>query len=135
MGKGIDSAQFNFSQADLDYIATHYIHLDHDQRITASGGVSYVRQKTTYTADVLSGTGLRRDGDVPNGDHVPGYATVNLGAFRPFTIAGIGEITGRFAILNVFDRTYEIRDGTGIGVGAPQFGMRRAFFAGATKSF
>jgi outer membrane receptor protein involved in Fe transport len=136
MGKNIESAQFNFSQADLDYIATHYIHLDHDQRITASGGVSYVWQQTTYAADVLFGTGLRRTtGDVPNGDHVPGYATVNLGASRPFMILGVGEITGRVAVLNVFDRTYEIRDGTGIGVGAPQFGMRRAFFAGATKSF
>ncbi len=136
MGKNIDSAQFNFSQADLDYIATHYIHLDHDQRITASSGISYVWQQTTYAADMLFGTGLRStDSDVPNGDHLPAYTTVNLGAYRPFTILGVGQITGRVAVLNVFDRTYEIRDGTGIGVGAPQFGMRRAFFAGATKSF
>jgi hypothetical protein len=28
---------------------------------------------------------------------------------------------------------YEIRDGSGIGVGAPQFGPRRGFFAGLSK--
>ena len=41
-GKDIDSAQFNFTQADLDYIANNYIHLDHEQQHTASGGASYL---------------------------------------------------------------------------------------------
>jgi outer membrane receptor for ferrienterochelin and colicins len=30
---------------------------------------------------------------------------------------------------------YEIRDGTGIGVGAPQYGPRRGLFLGVTQSF
>ena len=34
----------------------------------------------------------------------------------------------RLAVINVFDRSYELRDGSGIGVGAPQFGRRRAFY-------
>jgi len=38
-------------------------------------------------------------------------------------------------VINLFDEKYEIRDGTGVGVGAPQFGPRRGFFAGLTKSF
>ena len=29
---------------------------------------------------------------------------------------------------------YEIRDGTGVGVGAPQFGARRGFFVGLSKA-
>ena len=37
-GKDIDSAQFNFAPADLAYIANNYIHLDHEQQLTASGG-------------------------------------------------------------------------------------------------
>ena len=36
----------------------------------------------------------------------------------------------RAAVVNLNDRTYEIRNGTGIGVFAPQFGPRRAFFGG-----
>jgi hypothetical protein len=30
---------------------------------------------------------------------------------------------------------YEIRDGNGIGVGAPQFGQRRSMYLAMTKSF
>jgi outer membrane receptor protein involved in Fe transport len=84
-GQNIESAQFNFSQDDLNYIATHYIFLDHDQRLTASGGVSYLWQKATFTADILFGTGLRKTdpGGVPNGDHVPAYTTVNRGSAAP----------------------------------------------------
>ena len=42
---------------------------------------------------------------------------------------------GRLSLLNVFDRVYELRDGTGIGVGAPQFGPRRTVYASLTKFF
>lgn len=49
--------------------------------------------------------------------------------------SGIGKISGRLAILKLFDRVYELRDGSGIGVGAPQFGARRTFVAGLTKTF
>ena len=33
-----------------------------------------------------------------------------------------------------FIRKYEIRDGTGVGVGAPQFGPRRGFFVGLSQA-
>jgi hypothetical protein len=38
-------------------------------------------------------------------------------------------------VLNLLDTSYQIRDGTGVGVGAPQFGMRRAFLVGLTQKF
>ena len=38
-------------------------------------------------------------------------------------------------MINVLDHKYEIRDGTGVGVGAPQYGPRRGVFVGLTKSF
>jgi outer membrane receptor protein involved in Fe transport len=41
--------------------------------------------------------------------------------------------TLRFDIVNLFDTIYEIRDGSGIGVFAPQFGPRRGFFFGITQ--
>src|SRR4029453_2855643 len=41
MGKDVVTGQYNFAQDELDYIATHWVHLDHDQRLTGSGGASY----------------------------------------------------------------------------------------------
>jgi outer membrane receptor protein involved in Fe transport len=39
----------------------------------------------------------------------------------------------RFDIVNLFDKIYELRDGSGIGVFAPQFGARRGFYAGISQ--
>jgi outer membrane receptor protein involved in Fe transport len=38
-------------------------------------------------------------------------------------------------VINAFDKVYELRDGSGIGVGAPQYGPRRALFVSASKTF
>jgi outer membrane receptor protein involved in Fe transport len=139
-GKDIDSAQFNFSQAELNYIATHYIHLDHEQRFTTSGGVSYLWRETRFSGDLLLGSGLRKDedladgGTIPNGGHLPYYTQVNLGVSHVFHIDNGGTLTARFDIINALDKIYEIRDGTGVGVGAPQYGPRRGLFVGFSKS-
>jgi outer membrane receptor protein involved in Fe transport len=146
-GKDIDSAQFNFSQTDLNYIANNWIHLDHEQQHTASGGVSYVREDTRISADFLMGSGLRADlvlppgqtngyggDDIPNGEHLPYYTQVNAGISHVFDVTNAGTLTARFDVINVFDKIYEIRNGTGVGVGAPQFGPRRGFFFGLSKS-
>ena len=134
-GKDIVSSQFQFSPDDLAYIADHYIHLDHEQYLTISGGASYLIWNATHiSADLLYGSGLRKDGTVPNGEHVPGYAQVNAGISHDFDLGGAGGLTARFDVINVFDKKYEIRDGSGIGVGAPQFGPRRGFFLGVSKS-
>jgi outer membrane receptor protein involved in Fe transport len=134
-GKDIVSSQFQFDPGDLAYIQNHFIHLDHEQYLTISAGTSYkLWEGTRLSADLLYGSGLRKDGAVPNGDHVPGYTVVNLGASQDFDFGGFSGFTARFDVINVFDKQYEIRDGSGIGVGAPQFGARRGFFAGLSKS-
>jgi outer membrane receptor protein involved in Fe transport len=133
-GKDIISSQFNFDPADLAYIQDHYIYLDHDQTVTASAGGGYrFDTGTRVSGDVIYGSGLRRDGDVPNGSRVPSYWQVNIGASQEFK--ALGGITLRADIINLFDEKYEIRDGTGIGVGAPQWGPRRGFFVGLSKTF
>jgi outer membrane receptor for ferrienterochelin and colicins len=140
IGKNIDSAQFNFTQSELDYIANHYIDLDHEQKMTASGGASYLWLGTRYSADLIFGSGLRADqlladgNSIPNGAHLPYYTQVNLGLTHVFHLDAAGTLTARFDVINVFDRTYEIRNGTGVGVGAPQYGPRRGLFAGVSKS-
>jgi outer membrane receptor protein involved in Fe transport len=47
----------------------------------------------------------------------------------------VGTVEGRLALINVFDKTYLLRDGTGVGVGAPQYGMRRAFYGALATRF
>jgi len=139
-GKNIDSAQFNFGADDLAYIAQHYIHLDHEQEFTASGGVSYLWNHTTFSANFLSASGLRADlplpdgRSIPNGDHLPYYTQVNFGVNHIFHFTETSTLTARFDVINVFDKVYEIRNGTGVGVGAPQFGPRRGLFFGLSKS-
>jgi outer membrane receptor protein involved in Fe transport len=139
-GKNIDSAQFNFTQAELNYIATHYIDLDHEQRFTASGGASYLLHDTRFSVDFLVGSGLRADEplpdgeDIPNGRHLPYYTQINLGTSHVFHMNNAGTLTARIDLINAFDKIYEIRDGTGVGVGAPQYGPRRGVFIGLSKS-
>ena len=147
-GKQIDSAQFNFTPADLAYIAHHYIDLDHEQRWTGSGGVSYGWRRTRASLDFLWGSGLRADlalppgvttpyggTGIPNGAHMPYYTQVNVGVSHGFPIRGLGELTARVDVINLFDARYQIRNGTGVGVGAPQYGPRRGFFFGISAAF
>jgi outer membrane receptor protein involved in Fe transport len=141
IGKDIVSSQFSFAPADLAYIATHYIHLDHEQQITASGGAAYLWRGTRVSGDLLFGSGLRRDleqpdgSTIPNGAHLPYYHQVNVGVSHAFDAQGVPGLTLRFDVINLLDTQYEIRDGTGVGVGAPQYGPRRGFFGGATWAF
>jgi outer membrane receptor for ferrienterochelin and colicins len=145
-GKDIESSQFNFNAQQLAYIADNYIHLDHEERVSASGGVSYLWRNTRFSADMLFGTGLRQDlvlfsdafpngYTIPNGDHTPSYTQYNAGVSHEFHFTGTGALTVRFDVINLFDKVYEIRSGSGIGVFAPQYGARRGLFAGLSKDF
>ncbi|MCP1172476.1 TonB-dependent receptor [Ralstonia chuxiongensis] len=132
-GKGIETGQFNFDAGELAYINNHWVNLDHDQRLTASAGVSYRYAGTTYTSDVLFGTGLRNG--FANTEHLPAYWQMNVGAARDFNLPTLGKFKTRLTVLNIFDRSYQLRDGTGIGVGAPQFAPRRTFLLSVSKPF
>jgi len=131
---------FNFSPDDLAYVATHYIDLDHEQKFTGSGGVSYLWRDTRVSLDFLFGSGLRvalvlPDGNaIPNGAHLPYYWRFNLGTSHVFHLTRAGTLMARFDVINVFDRIYRIRNGTGVVVGAPQYGPRRGLFCGLSKS-
>ena len=127
-GRNIATGQFNFDPDELAYIADHWVHLDHEQTVSGSAGVSYRWGETTLGADLIYGSGLRRG--FANTDHLPGYGQVNVSAARTF-----GKVDLRLAVLNVFDHSYQIRDGSGIGVGAPQFGQRRGFYGTVAFAF
>ncbi len=139
LGKDIVSAQFNFAPDELAYIAGHYIHLDHDQTYTQSAGVKYrlAKTNTSISADLTAGSGLRATtpGGIPNGTSLSGYQQVNFSIVQPVTTGIYRGLELRLDIINLFDQVYLIRNGTGVGVGAPQFGPRRTILAGITQRF
>ena len=116
---------------ELQYIDSHWIYTDHTQIVTGSAGVSYLWNGTRYSADMIYGSGLR-DGDA-NISTVPAYTQFNLGASHEFAMPDGKPLTVRFDVVNLFDTVYLIRDGSGIGVFAPQYGPRRGYFVGVSK--
>ena len=134
----------------LQYAQTHFLYTDHSQFVTASAGALYSfcgRPATAaeafgddgfswcgvkLSADMVYGSGLRNGDD--NISSLPSYTQVNIGIKREFLLPNDPKpVTIRFDVVNLFDTIYEIRDGTGIGVFAPQFGPRRGFFLGISK--
>jgi outer membrane receptor protein involved in Fe transport len=132
LGTDIVSNQYLFDPDRLAYIASHYVYTDHSQVLTASAGASYLWNGTRFSASMIYGSGLRSG--FANTDHVPSYTQVNVGVSHEYLLPGWTKpTTVRFDVVNLFDKIYEIRDGSGIGVFAPQFGPRRGFFAGISQ--
>ncbi len=136
-GTNIISGQSLFGADELAYIASHAVNLDHDQTVTLSGGLSYKIGATRLSSDFLYGSGLRRtaDGGTPNGDTLPRYTVVNAAISHTWTSSPTASVEARLVLLNLFDKTYLLRDGSGIGVGAPQYGPRRTLFVGLSTRF
>jgi hypothetical protein len=129
-GRGVASGEFQFVADELEYLKDHYAALDHDQRVTASAGVAWRRGRNMAYADLLFGTGLRSG--FANTESLPSHAVLNLGGERSLVKSARGELRLRVDLLNAFDRSYVLRDGSGIGVAAPQYGARRSLYAGVT---
>jgi outer membrane receptor protein involved in Fe transport len=136
MGKDVITSQYNFPADELAYIANNWIHLDHDQKLTSSGGINYAITDTTKVgADYLFGSGLREDGLTPNGISLPDYLQLNLNVSHDFNFDTFGKLHTSLALINGLDRIYELRSGTGVGVGAPQYGPRRGVYLTLQKDF
>jgi outer membrane receptor protein involved in Fe transport len=134
---GPQSNQYVFDAAAYAYLLNNYHYTDDMQRMTGSAGASYRWHDTLLTANLIYGSGLRA-GDLPdfiaNSQHATSYAVVNTGIaqdirwspnYRPATV--------RFDVVNLFDQIYELRDGSGIGVFAPQYGARRGYYMGISQ--
>jgi outer membrane receptor protein involved in Fe transport len=132
-GTNVSSAQFLFDPAEFAYIKHHWVFLDHDQRFTGTAGVSYAWQDWKAAIDGLYGNGLRRGFANTMKNHP--YETFNVSLQRRIKITEKTAITVRFDVVNLFDKIYELRDGSGIGVGAPQFGQRRGFYGTVAYDF
>ena len=119
----------------------NWVYLDHDQRVTGSFGVSYTlkegRINTRVYVDALYGSGLTHAtrAGVPNGGSRPALLLVNLGAEQTFNVGKKQFLKARLDVVNVTDNVYELRDGSGIGVNAAQYGMRLGFFGSVSYVF
>jgi len=135
---GPESNQYLLDTATYEFLLDHYHYTDDMQRMTGSAGVSYRWYDTLISADLTYGSGLRAgdlsDGVVPNSLHTTPYAVVNTGLSHDFKWSpDFKPLTVRFDIVNLFDQVYELRNGTGIGVFAPQFGARRGYYVGISQ--
>jgi outer membrane receptor protein involved in Fe transport len=131
----IVSQQFQFATDELDYIDSHDIKLDHESELTASAGVSYNWKNDMVYADFLYGSGLRAG--FANLQKEPVYYPINVGYEHQFRPDGSTKdvVKLRFDVINVFDEDYQLRNGTGLGVNAPQYGQRRTFLVGMSYDF
>jgi outer membrane receptor protein involved in Fe transport len=135
----VESNQYLFDAATYAYLQNNYHYTDDMQRMTGSAGVSYRFPDTTMvTADMIYGSGLRAgdldDGVDPNSEHTTAYAVINAGISHDFQWAANAKpVTVRFDVVNLFDQVYELRDGSGIGVFAPQYGARRGYYMGLSQ--
>src|SRR5438876_5784884 len=132
-GTNISSAQFLFDPDEFAYIKKNWVFLDHDQRFTGSAGISYTWNDWRAGIDALYGNGLRRGFANTQKNHP--YETFNVNLSRRFQVTEKIAVKIRFDFVNILDTIYELRDGSGIGVGAPQFGQRRGFYGTIAYEF
>jgi len=146
-GQDWNSAQFLFDPTALGYVHNHWIYLDHDQRVSGSFGAAYTWKEahgsTQVYVDAIYGSGLRQDGGtipgtsapIPNGASVPTYSSVNMGVEQDMKLDKTRVLKARLDVVNIADSVYELRSGSGVGVNAPQFGMRRGIFGSLGLAF
>jgi len=147
-GKDWNSAQFLFDPDDIAYVKNNWINLDHDQTVTGSFGASYLWQRehgsSRVFVDALYGSGLRADGGglepvsgnpIPNGTTVPSYYTIGVGFEEAFKIHDKQVLKARLDIVNVTDNIYVLRNGSGVGVNAAQYGERMGIFGTVSYAF
>jgi outer membrane receptor protein involved in Fe transport len=144
-GEDWSSAEFLFNPDDLAYVRNHWIFLDHDQQLTGSFGAAYDWKEhagdTRVYVDSLYGTGLRADStapdgtNIPNGGTVPAYYSISVGAEQSFKAGRHRLWKVRLDVVNLTDKSYELRNGSGVGVNAAQYGMRRGIFGSTSYSF
>jgi outer membrane receptor protein involved in Fe transport len=126
------SNQYLIDGHTYGYLLNNWHYIDDMQYMTGSAGASYRWEKATlFSMDMIYGSGLRAG--FGNTGHVPPY-TQFVGVSHDFFLApGMKATVLRFDVVNLFDTVYELRNGTGIGVFAPQYGPRRGYFVGLTQ--
>jgi len=125
--RNVVTNQFLFDPVEFAYLSNHYIYTDDAQTITGSTGASLRWNETLFSADAIYGSGLRTG--FANLQAVPAYLQVNIGVSRKLELGSPDKpLTFGFNVVNLFDESYLLRSGSGVGDFAPQYGPRRGFF-------
>ncbi len=133
MQTGVATGQFNFSPAELAYIDSNYIVLDHQPLVGASAGATYDWRPYSFSVDAVYSSGLRAG--FADEQPLPPVVQVNLSAQRAFTVAGVGEVLDRLTLLNILDRVNLIRPAEGIGIFQSAYSPRFTIFNSLTIPF
>jgi hypothetical protein len=131
--QGVVTGQFNFDPLELAYIDSHAIVLDHQPLYGAAAGASWQLGSYTLGADGIYSSGLRAG--FADEEKLPQVLQVNVSAEHAFNVPGVGVLTNRLAVLNVFDRTNLIRPAEGIGIFQSAYGPRLTFYDTLTLRF
>ncbi|WP_172491967.1 TonB-dependent receptor domain-containing protein [Gluconobacter oxydans] len=132
--RDINSAQYQFDPAELAYIRNHAIQLDHQGEFTATAGASWTTKHDMAYADFVYGYGLRSG--FANLEKEPQYDDFNIGYQHTFTKVPFGhDIKVRADVVNLFDKRYQLRDGSGVGIYQAQYGQRRGTFFAVVSEF
>jgi outer membrane receptor protein involved in Fe transport len=135
MVKDVVSNQYVIGDpVELAYLATRYTYSSDAQTVSASAGTSYRWHNMFASVDGIYGSGLRAG--FANEQHSPGYTQWNAALGRDFDPwQNQKPLTLRLSVINLFDHSYVLREATGIGEFAPQYGPRRGLFIGLNQQF
>ena len=123
----------NSQPIELAFIADHFVFLDHDQRYTASAGVSYTCKAMTVYADVLYGDGLRSG--FANTEQVPSYYTLILD-LRTVSLCRNWEVCNSISTsLTSLTKGISCALDPESACSPPQYGAPRGFFGGLSWIF
>jgi hypothetical protein len=131
--RGVATGQFNFDPAELDYIDSHAIVLDHQPLYGAATGASWRVGAYALSADAIYSSGLRAG--FADLQKLPNVFQADLSAERTWRIPGVGALSNRLAVLNVLDRINLIRPAEGIGIFQSAYGPRRTLYDTLTLRF
>jgi outer membrane receptor protein involved in Fe transport len=134
---GITSERSLFAQNELDFLDRHDVNIDQDQRLTASGGVSYKRGRLLLSTDMQYGSGTPRTeiAGEPNGGRLTAHVVIDVSAVLTLDLFRDHGLDVRLDVTNLFDERYQLADGTGLAGGAARWGERRGVFVGIEQSF
>jgi outer membrane cobalamin receptor len=130
---GVATGQFNFDPAELAFINTHTIPLDHQPLASVSAGATYNWRAWSISLDGLYSSGLR--GGFADQTQLPKVIQVNASLQRAFEAPLIGRVVERLTILNLFDRVNLIRPSEGIGIFQSAYGPRFTIMDSLTIPF
>jgi hypothetical protein len=124
--RGVSTGQFNFDPAELAYIDSHAIVIDHQPLYGAAAGLSWRKGAYALAVDGLYSSGLRSG--FADLEQLPTVVQIDMSAERSWHLPGLGELSNRIAVLNVLDRVNLIRPAEGIGIFQSAYGPRRTLY-------